>query len=96
MLSVRAAAPRARVPHVFASAILDVRVAAMDFRAAMMRTAMAPAPARVMLHHRSFFSALVMCVAVFLEDGEDGRSAGTLSCGDDGWSDMTAQDGCFY
>jgi hypothetical protein len=45
---------------------------------------------------RASFPALVMRVVVFLEDGEDGRSAGTLSCGDDGYADMTAQDGCFY
>ena len=82
MLSVRAAAPRARVPHVSALAILDVRVAAMDFRAAMMSGDHLP--------------VLVIRVVLFLEDDDDGRSAGTLSCGDDGWADMTAQDGCFY
>jgi hypothetical protein len=37
-----------------------------------------------------------MRVVVFLEDGEDGGSAGTLLRGDGGRADMTAQDGCFY
>ena len=46
---------------------------------------------------RASFPAGVMSDVVFLEDGEDGGSTGTLlSCGDGGRAGMTAQDGYFY